>query len=389
MFETTVSKLGRRLRLGVIGGGIGSFIGPIHRGAAVLYEQYDVVASVLSSNPERSKAMGEQLGIPRAYASAEALFRAERNHPQKIDVLAIMTPNNSHYELSCEALDCGFDVLCEKPLTNDLKQAEDLVRRVEESGQAYCVAYAYSAYPMVRQARAMMASGVLGELRMVQSEYVQGHLATLADGEVDGSNWHMQPDIAGPSLIMGDIATHSYHLAEYVTGLEPSEISADITAVVPGRTADDYCGILSRYENGARGSFFVTQAAAGAVHGLRIRVFGSEGSLEWFQETPDELWYRQIDKPAQLLIRGGPGLSEAANRSTHVAMGHPEGYIEAFANLYQDLADVITARTLGEELNPLAADYPNIIDGLRGVAFVEASVKSSQDNASWQAMPPR
>ena len=389
MSETTVSKLGRRLRLGVIGGGIGSFIGPIHRGAAVLHEQYDVVASVLSSNPERSKAMGKELGIPRAYDSAEALFRAERNHPEKIDVLAIMTPNNSHYELSCQALDCGFDVLCEKPLTNDLAEAEDLVKRVAESGKEYCVAYGYAAYPMVRQARAMMASGVLGELRMVQSEYVQGHLATLADGELDGSNWHMQPDIAGPSLIMGDIATHSYHLASFVTGLEPSEISADITAVVPERIADDYCGILSRYENGARGSFFVTQAAAGAVHGLRIRVFGSEGSIEWFQERPDELWHRPIDQAAQLLIRGGPGLSDAANRATHVAIGHPEGYIEAFANLYQDLADVITARELGVEPDPLAADYPNIIDGMRGVLFVEASVRSNQNNASWQPLPPR
>jgi len=382
----SVSAIGRKLRLGVIGGGIGSFIGPIHRGAATLYEQYEVVASVLSSDAERSKSMGKSLGIPRAYANSDELFKAEHDHPEKIDVLAIMTPNNSHYELSCKALECGFDVLCEKPLTNTLSEAEDLVKRVSESNNEYCVAYSYTGYPMVRQARAMMESGVLGELRMVQSEYVQGHLAQLTESEQNGTNWHMNPEIAGPSLIMGDIATHSYHLASYITGQEPTSLSADITAIVPGREADDYCGILTRYGNKARGSFFVTQAAAGAVHGLRIRVFGSKGSIEWFQEKPDELWHRSIEQAVQCLIRGGAGLSEAANRATHVAMGHPEGYIEAFANLYQDLADVIIARKTGIEVDPLACWFPTVNDGLRGVNFVEASIKSSLDDSSWQAL---
>jgi len=382
----SVSAIGRKLRLGVIGGGIGSFIGPIHRGAATLYEQYEVVASVLSSDAERSKSMGKSLGIPRAYANSDELFKAEHDHPEKIDVLAIMTPNNSHYELSCKALECGFDVLCEKPLTNTLSEAEDLVKRVSESNNEYCVAYSYTGYPMVRQARAMMESGVLGELRMVQSEYVQGHLAQLTESEQNGTNWHMNPEIAGPSLIMGDIATHSYHLASYITGQEPTSLSADITAIVPGREADDYCGILTRYGNKARGSFFVTQAAAGAVHGLRIRVFGSKGSIEWFQEKPDELWHRSIEQAVQCLIRGGAGLSEAANRATHVAMGHPEGYIEAFANLYQDLADVIIARKTGIEVDPLARWFPTVNDGLRGVNFVEASIKSSLDDSSWQAL---
>ena len=386
MAQGSVAAIGRKLRLGVIGGGIGSFIGPIHRGAATLYEQYEVVASVLSSDSERSQSMGESLGIPRAYADADALFAAERNHPEKIDVLAIMTPNNSHYELSCKALECGFDVLCEKPLTNTLLEAEDLVKRVAQSDNEYCVAYSYTGYPMVRQARAMMESGVLGELRMVQSEYVQGHLAELTESEQNGTNWHMNPDIAGPSLIMGDIATHSYHLASYITGQEPTSLSADITAIVPGRVADDYCGILTRYANAARGSFFVTQAAAGAVHGLRIRVFGSKGSIEWFQEKPDELWHRPIDQPVQCLIRGGNGLSEAANRATHVAMGHPEGYIEAFANLYQDLADVIIARKTGQDTNPLARWFPTVEDGLRGVAFVDTSIRSNQEGSSWQSL---
>jgi predicted dehydrogenase len=385
MSLNSVSSIGRKLRLGVIGGGIGSFIGPIHRGAATLYEQYEVVASVLSSNPERSKAMGESLGISRAYSTADELFAGERDHAEKIDVLAIMTPNNSHYELSCKALECGFDVLCEKPLTNTLAEALDLVKRVSESDTEYCVAYSYTGYPMVRQARAMMESGILGELRLVQSEYVQGHLAELTESEQNGTNWHMDPEIAGPSLIMGDIATHSYHLASYITGQEPTSLSADITATVPGRSADDYCGILTRYQNKARGSFFVTQAAAGAVHGLRIRVFGSKGSVEWFQECPDELWYRQIDQPVQCLIRGGAGLSDAANRATHVAMGHPEGYIEAFANLYQDLADVIIARKIGQAVDPLARWFPTVEDGLQGVKFVESAIRSNQDS-SWQTL---
>ena len=382
----SVSGIGRKLRLGVIGGGIGSFIGPIHRGAATLYEQYEVVASVLSSNPERSKTMGASLGILRAYATADELFEGERDNAEKIDVLAIMTPNNSHYDLSCRALECGFDVLCEKPLTNTLAEAEDLAKRVAESESEYCVAYSYTGYPMVRQARAMMESGVLGELRMVQSEYVQGHLAELTESEQSGSNWHMDPEIAGPSLIMGDIATHSYHLASYITGQEPTSLSADITAIVPGRDADDYCGILTRYQNKARGSFFVTQAAAGAVHGLRIRVFGSKGSIEWFQERPDELWHRPIDQPAQCLIRGGAGLSDEANRATHVAIGHPEGYIEAFANLYQDLADVIIVRKTGQAVDPLVRWFPTVEDGLQGVKFVETSIRSNQNDSSWESL---
>lgn len=383
---TAVAAIGRKLRLGVIGGGIGSFIGPVHRGAAVFHEQYEVVASVLSSDPARSVAMGQQLGIPRAYGSAAELFAAEKDHAERIDLLAIMTPNNSHYDLACSAMDCGIDVFCEKPLTNELEQAQDLARRAEQQDRLFGVAYAYTGYPMVRQARAMMESGVLGELRMVQCEYIQGHLATLTPSEQEGTNWHMDAEVAGPSLILGDIATHSYHLAAYVTGQEPESISADVVALTPGRTAHDYCGILARYANHAKGVFTVTQAAAGAVHGLRIRVFGSKGSVEWFQEQPDELIYRSLDAPEQRLLRGGPGLSAAADRATHIAIGHPEGYVEAFANLYQDMADHMIARRLGAEVDPLALWYPAIADGVRGVAFVQTALRSSQQNSTWQSI---
>lgn len=384
-----VAAMGRKLRLGVIGGGIGSFIGPVHRGAAVFHEQYDVVASVLSSNPERSAEMGRQLGIPRAYHDAAALFAAEKAHDERIDLLAIMTPNNSHYELACAAMDCGIDVMCEKPLTNELAEAQDLAQRAQTQNRLFGVAYAYTGYPMVRQARAMMESGVLGELRMVQCEYIQGHLATLTPSEQDGSNWHMEAEVAGPSLILGDIGTHCYHLAAYITGQEPESVSAEVAALTPGRTAHDYCGILARYANQAKGIFTVTQAAAGAVHGLRIRVFGSQGGLEWFQEQPDELIYRPLAAPEQRLLRGGPGLSAAANRATHIAIGHPEGYAEAFANLYQDMAEHMVARQLGVAVDPLALWYPGIDDGVRGVAFVETALRSSQQNAAWQSLPDR
>ncbi|MEZ5535410.1 MAG: Gfo/Idh/MocA family oxidoreductase [Thiolinea sp.] len=380
------AKLGRKLRLGVIGGGPGSFIGPVHRGAALLHEQYEVTAGVLSSDAERSVAAGKALGIPRPYGTAAELFAGEGGHAQKIDLLAIMTPNNSHYELAVQALDLGIDVFCEKPLTNTLAEAEALAQRARQQGRLFAVAYAYTGYPMVRQARAMMASGQLGELRMVQGEYIQGHLATLTGPEKDGTNWHMQPEIAGPSLILGDIATHSYHLASYITGQEPQSLSADVISIVPGREAHDYCGILARYANQARGTFTVTQAAAGAVHGLRIRVFGSKGGLEWFQEQPDELIYRPMGAPEQRLLRGGPGLSAAANRATHIALGHPEGYTEAFANIYQDLAEHILARHQGVDPDPLVLWYPDINDGVSGVKFVEAALRSSQNNSGWQSL---
>lgn len=384
MNRNKASALGRKLRLGLIGGGPGSFIGPIHRSSALLHEQYDVVASVLSSNPERSVLAGQELGIARPYATESELFEAEQNHPEPIDVLAIITPNNTHYELSVKALECGFHVMCEKPLTNTLEDAIDLAKRAQAAKRHFYVAYAYTGYSMVRQARAMVASGMLGDLRMVQCEYVQGHLAQLTDSEKHNSNWHMNPEIAGPSLILSDIATHSYHLASFVTGTLPSEINADVATVVPGRDADDYCAIMSRYANGARGMFWVTQAGAGAVHGLQIRVFGSKGSLQWVQETPDTLVFRPIDGVAQLFTKGGQGLLPEAEYSGHIAIGHPEGYREAFANLYLDLSENIVAQKLQQTASPLASHSPTIKDGVDGIAFIETCLKSSNNNGTWE-----
>ncbi|WP_232312644.1 Gfo/Idh/MocA family protein [Enterovibrio coralii] len=352
--------LGRRLRLGVIGGGPDSFIGAIHRSGATMHEEFDVVAGVFSSNPERSVAAGKSMGIARPYATPDALFEGEAVNNEPIDALAIMTPNNSHYELSVKALEAGFNVFCEKPLTMTEDEAASLVQLVKSSGKRYCVAYGYSGYAMVREARELVASGVIGDITMVQSNYVQGHLATLTESEKSGTNWHMKPELSGPSLILGDIATHSYHLTSYVIGMEASSLSADVTALVEGRTADDYCGILLKYPNNARGVFWVTQAAAGAVHGLSFTIYGTKGGLEWHQEQPNELLVRPIDKPAYILTKGGVGLTPAGKRVSHIAIGHPEGYREAFANLYYDFASNIVDDIAGNTPDSLSLTNPTV-----------------------------
>ena len=325
--NTTIEKLGRRLRLGVIGGGAGSFIGPVHRAAARLHDHYDVVASVLSSDPERSRAQGIANGIvpDRAYGTAEDLFEAEAARDDGIDVVAIMTPNDSHYALCMAALDKGLDIICDKPLTTRVSEARELVTRVNDTGVVFCQTFNYSAFPMVRQARAMVRDGDLGDVRMLEVEYVQGHNAALTPGETgDDTNWHFDPEKVGDSLILGDIGSHAHHLARFVSCQDFSSLTADITAVVPGRNAHDYAGILFRMENKAPGIMWVTQAGAGAVHGLHFRLFGEKGGLEWFQETPNQMFFCRPGEPAVTFERGGPGLKPEAERASKIGIGHPE-----------------------------------------------------------------
>lgn len=379
------AALGRRLRLGVIGGGPGSFIGSIHRGGAVLDGLYDVVAGAFSSDPKRSQAAASELHIPRGYASGAELVSQEAQRTDRCDVIAIMTPNASHYELAKQALAAGFHVFCEKPLTLTAAQADDLVRRAEEQQCLFCVAYAYSGYPMVRQARAMVAQGDLGEIRLVQVEYSQGHLAELTSGEANDGDWHFRPEVSGQSLILGEIGTHAYHLASFVTGMEPSHLTADIGSIVPGRSADDTAALLTRYDNQARGMIWVTQAAAGAEHGLNIKVFGSKGGLEWYQQQPNELVWRPLGRPCQVLAKGGPGLYQAANRLSRVAIGHPEGYQEAFASLYFDLAEAIAARQNGSDPSPDNA-FPTVVDGARGMHFIETCLRSAKRGGQWEPL---
>ena len=376
--------LGRRLRLAVIGGGPGSFIGAMHRLAAALDNRYELVAAALSSNPEKSLLGGRELGLPpeRVYASGLGLITGERKRPDGADVTAIMTPNDSHFELASAALAQGFDVICDKPMTNTLDEAERLHAAVEASGRVFCLTHNYTGYPMVRQARAMVESGELGTIRLVQVEYVQGGKARDNDPTPEQS-WRYDPSRVGPSLVMGDIGTHAHNLLRFITGLEVEEVAAEVGSIIPNRRVHDYGGAMLRLNNGARGIFWVTQAAAGMENCLRIRVSGSLGTVEWEQETPQRLNFKPLSGLAQVRTPNGPGTLPLAARSSRIVKGHPEGFPEAFANLYSDAAEAIASRHAGVTPDPIALHFPNSLDGLLGVRFVDAVVRSSAANGAW------
>jgi predicted dehydrogenase len=384
--STTIERMGRRLRLGVVGGGPGSFIGTVHRAAARLDDHYEIVAAVMSRNPERARAAARASGIAeeRAYADHGELLAREAGRADGIDVLAIMTPNDTHYAIARDALASGLDVICDKPLATNLEDALDLVRRVKESGLVFCLTHNYTGYPMVRHARAMVQRGELGPIRQLHVEYIQGNLAVPTEADRDpAANWRFVAELCGASLVLGDIGTHAHHLACFITGLELSEVAAELGSVMPGRQVHDYGHLLLRFAGGARGSMWVTNAAAGAEHGLHIRVFGDKGGLEWHQEEPNRLLHRPLGGFAQVLTRGRPGLSKEAKRATRIVLGHPEGFHEAFANLYADAAEAIVARRTGTKPDPLALDFPTVEDGARGIKFVEAAVASHADGGRW------
>ena len=380
-----IALLGRRLRLAVVGGGPGSFIGAMHRQAARLDDRYDLVAACLSSNPEKSVQAARELGLAtdRCYGSGEALIAAEAARADGVDVVAIMTPNDAHFPLSMAALNAGMDVICDKPMTNTLAEAEALHARVHSSGLVFCLTHNYTGYPMVRQARAMVADGLLGDVRLVQVEYVQGGRAMPG---VSRSPWKDDPARGGPSLVMGDIGTHAHNLLRFITGLEVAEVAAEVGTVVPTRTTHDYAGALLRMRNGARGNFWVTQAATAVENALRIRISGSLGTLEWQQEQPQLLSFKPAGAPAQLRTPNGPGTLPLSAHASRIVAGHPEGFHEAFANLYSDAAEAIAARRAGQTANPLALHFPNATDGLLGVRFMDAVMRSSAANGLWTAV---
>ncbi|MGB5657117.1 MAG: Gfo/Idh/MocA family oxidoreductase [Acidimicrobiia bacterium] len=381
-----IEALGRRLRLGVIGGGPGSFIGAMHRAAARIDDRYELVAGVLSSDPERSRLAATAIGIEpdRAYGNAYTLIAAEADREDGADVIAIMTPNDTHHAYSIAALDAGFDVICDKPITNTIEEAMDVLAKVEETGLVFCLTHNYTGYPMVRQARAMVEAGELGEIRLVQVEYVQGGKADENDPDPgDGLPWRYDPVRGGPSLVMGDIGTHAHNLARFITGLEVTEVAAEVGHIVPSRLVDDYAGALLRFSNGARGSFWVTQTAAGIENALRIRVSGTLGSLEWLQERPTRLRFNPLSGPAEVRTPNGPGTLPISARATRIVAGHPEGFHEGFANVYADAAEAIAARRAGIPVDPLALHFPDARDGAIGVAFVDAAVASSAADGAW------
>ena len=379
-----ISLLGRRLRLAVIGGGPGSFIGAMHRQSARLDDRYEIVTGVLSSDPEKARKAGQELGFApdRLYTDVKAMLQAESARPDGIDAVAIMTPNDSHFDYSLWALERGIDVICDKPMTNTLAEAEALHAKVQETGLVFCLTHNYTGYPMVRQARAMVADGQLGTIRLVQVEYVQGGKAD-EEKVFSPDNWKFDPLRGGPSRVMGDIGTHAHNLTRFITGIEVAEVAAEIGAIVPGRQIHDYAGALLRFENGARGNFWVTQAAAGVENCLRIRVSGTKGTLEWMQEFPQALTFKPLRGPSENRTPNGPGTLPLAARCTRLVAGHPEGFPDAFANIYSDAAEAIAARRAGTQPDPLALHFPNSWDGLLGVRFVDAVIQSSQSNGSW------
>lgn len=386
MNENTVfQRLGRRLRLAVIGGGPGSFIGAMHRQAARLDDRYELVAAALSSDPERARLAGQGIGISqdRCYPSGQALIDAEAQRAEGAEVVAIMTPNDSHYAFAMQALERGMDVICDKPMTNTLEEAQALHARVEATGQVFCLTHNYTGYPLVRQAKAMVMAGELGEIRLVQVEYVQGGRAKAGPAR---RPWKDDPARTGPSLVLGDIGTHAHNLLCFMTNLSVSEVAAEVGCVVPDRVAHDYAGAMLRMSNGARGSFWVTQAAAGVENSLRIRISGALGSLEWQQEHPQVLQFKPLGAPAQVRTPNGPGTFPLAARSSRIVAGHPEGFHEAFANLYSDAADAMAARRTGQAPDPLSLFFPSAYDGLQGLRFVTAAVASSANQGVWTAL---
>lgn len=384
--DSTIGLLGRRLRLGLIGGASWSFIGQVHRMAARLDGHYELVAAALSSDPMRAREDARALGFApeRSYGSWRELLEAEARREDRIDVLAVMTPNDSHVEICSAALDAGFHVICDKPLANDVAGARALAAKVTATRAEFCLTYCYSGYPMVRQARDMVRQGELGEIRQVHLQYVQGN---LAEPQTDATGWRMQPDRVAGSMVLLDIGTHAFHLGRYVTGLGIERLCADLGATRPGGRVDDYVSTLMHFSNGARGSLWVTNAAAGSEHGLSFRIHGDLGGLEWHQEEPNRLVHRRAGGFDQILTRRlDATMCSSALRSTRVALGHPEGYVEAFANLYSEFAAVVAARLVQRSAASQAKLYPEVGDGVQDLLIVEAAVRSAATQR-WESVP--
>ncbi|MEH2628003.1 putative dehydrogenase [Bradyrhizobium sp. AZCC 1719] len=374
-----------RIRLGMVGGGQASFIGAVHRIAARIDDQFELTAGALASDPARAKASARELGIAndRAYSSFEEMAKAEAARPDGIEVVSIVTPNHLHGPVARAFLEAGIHVICDKPLTTTVAEAEELVELVRKTGKIFVVTHNYTGYPMVRQARAMIANGDLGEIRLVQAEYLQDWLTERleASGHKQAA-WRTDPTRSGPGGCIGDIGTHAYNLACFVTGLQLDELLAQLSTFVGGRRLDDDVQILLKWKGGARGMLWASQVAVGNENGLTLRVYGTRGGLEWVQENPNHLWFTRYGQPKQLLTRGGAGALVEAGRLTRVPSGHPEGYLEGFATIYTEAARAIRAAQAGKPPDP-AVIFPTVEDGLAGVKFIEAAVNSSASNGAW------
>ena len=375
----------RRVRLGMVGGGEGAFIGGVHRIAARLDDHYDLVAGALSSEAARAQRSGAALGLDpaRSYGSFQDMAAAESKRADGIEAVAIVTPNHMHAPVAKTFLQAGIHVICDKPLTATLEEAKALAELARKSGRVFAVTYNYTGYPMVRQARAMVADGTLGAIRVVQVEYPQDWLTERI--ETTGhkqAEWRTDPKRTGAGGSIGDIGTHAFHLASFVSGLELDSVLADLTTFVPGRQVDDNANVLLRFKGGAKGMLWASQVAPGNENALRLRVYGTKGGLTWSQENPNYLRYAPFGEAPRELSRGGAGAGPAAARVTRVPPGHPEGYLEGFANIYSEAAAAIRAAA---EKKPVPAEvlFPTVEDGLKGVSFVDAVVRSSRDGGVW------
>ena len=375
----------------MVGGGRGAFIGGVHRMAAAIDGQIELVCGAFSSNAEKSKLSGQDLYIDpsRAYASFEEMIKTEAQLPEEVrmDLVSIVTPNHMHFAPAKMAIEHGFHVVCDKPLSFDLDQAYELQKVVHQSDRIFALTHNYTGYPMVRQARAMIKHGELGQIRKVVVEYPQGWLSTLLESsDQKQAAWRTDPKRSGIAGAMGDIGTHAENLAEYITGLEIEEICADISTLVEGRMLDDDGSVLLRYNNGARGILFASQICAGEENNLRIRVYGEKGGLEWAQMEPNSLIVRWLDQPMQVLRTGVGDLYPEAQTAARIPAGHPEGYLEAFANIYKSVALCIQARLAGETVDPIYKDFPGVDDGVRGMEFIYKVIESGQSDAKWLKM---
>ena len=382
-------KLDRKLRMGMVGGGRGAFIGGVHRMAAALDGKIELVAGAFSSNPEKSKLSGEDLMLDpnRVYANYQDMATQEAALPadQRIDFVSIVARNDLHYDVAKAFLDAGINVICEKPLAFSHEQGKELATAVKASGKVFALTHNYTGYPMVKEAKAMVAAGKLGRILKVVAEYPQGYASSAFHDEDEGaiSNWRMDPSVSGVSNCIGDIGSHAENLVQYITGLEIDEVAAELSTFIPGRKLDDDGNMLVRYKGGAKGVLYASQISAGDENNLNVRIYGTDASLEWHQEHPNELTLKFADAPRQIHRRGNSYNGTECAANTRLPFGHPEAFIEAFANVYLAAAEAIADEVQGNFPQPAGYDFPTVDDGVTGMAFIEAAVKSSQNNSAW------
>jgi predicted dehydrogenase len=389
MIEGRSENRGRKIRLGMVGGGEGAFIGAVHRIAARLDDHYEMVAGALSSTPEKAMRSALALGLDpaRSYGDFATMAKAEAARPDGIEAVAIVTPNHMHAPATRAFLEAGIHVICDKPLTTSLEEALALREVVQRSGRVFALTHNYTGYPLMRQARAMVRNGDLGTIRVVQVEYAQDWLAEkIEESGHKQAEWRADPARAGAGGCIGDIGTHAFNLASFVTGLEVEELCAELSSFVPGRRLDDNTQVMLRFKGGARGMLWASQVATGNENELKLRVYGDKGGLEWCQHACNEMVWMPLGKNRQIITRSGAGADEANKRASRVPPGHPEGYLEGFGNIYSEAAQAIFAAREGKPA-PDTVLFPTVDDGVKGLAFIDAAVRSSRAGAVWTPMP--